>query len=152
MPTPEEEAAFNADISGWMKDTLGLQTTGNFAEKDWTLVVKAHAMLETALNTVLLAELGRPELEPIIAKLETSNMATGKVAFAKALNMFLSKSSPVFIQQLSELRNFCVHDFRNFNFNIDKYIAEKPEKVGRYSRQFLKRYRQNISPLSREKD
>lgn len=116
MPTPEEESAFNADITGWMKDTLGFQTTGNFADNDWTLVVKAHAMIETAINTVLLAELGRPELEPIIAKLETSNMATGKVAFAKALNMFLSKSSPVFIQQLSELRNFCVHDFRNFNF------------------------------------
>jgi hypothetical protein len=77
---------------------------------------------------VLLAELGRGELERVIVKLDTSNTATGKVAFAKALKIFLAKSSPVFIQQLSELRNFCVHDLRNFDFDLNKYIIDKPEK------------------------
>lgn len=120
----DEDREVLAKIAKWMRETLGADLSGKFADNDWTLVVKLHAMIETALNAVLLAELGRSELEPIIAKLETSNMATGKVAFAKALNIFLHKSSPAFIQQLSELRNFCVHDLRNFSFDLVEHVEK----------------------------
>lgn len=116
------EKEFLADLTEWMT-ALGMESGGVVtAPNDWTLVVKLHAMIETALNTVLAARLS-PELARVIAKLDTSNMATGKIAFAKALGI-LAHSSTVFIQKLSELRNFCVHDIRNFNFNLTEYISK----------------------------
>ena len=112
---------------GWMEATLGIDRTRRLADNDWTLIVKYHAMIETALNAALVRQFDAPELSRVIGKLDTSNPGTGKVAFAKALKMIMP-SSAVFIQKLSELRNFCVHDIRNFDFQIEKYLESLSEE------------------------
>lgn len=66
---------------GWAPGKKGLW------HDDWTLIVRLHAMIETGLNASLINELERPELESIVSKPDTSNQATGKVAFAKALGI-----------------------------------------------------------------
>jgi hypothetical protein len=118
----DEQREHAEEVFAWMKKTLGFDPKGNIAQDDWTLIVKLHAMVETALNAALVNQLAAPKVAGVIAKLDTSNTATGKVAFAKALEI-LDRSSIVFLQKLSELRNFCVHDIRNFEFNIDRYVA-----------------------------
>jgi hypothetical protein len=115
-----EEQQFLEEIQSWVTNNLGTGISDKFSDTDWTLIVKLHAMVETALNTAIAAHFKEPALERIIAKLDTSNMATGKVAFAKALDA-ISKPSATFIQKLSELRNHCVHDIRNFGFTLDAY-------------------------------
>lgn len=109
------------EFSKWMRGTLGDNVNGTFSDNDWTFTVKLHAMIETALNAALVRHFDAPELSGVIAKLDTGNTATGKIAFAKALKI-LEPSSVVFVQKLSQLRNFCVHDIRNFNFDLSVYV------------------------------
>jgi len=119
-----------SSVLDWMQKTLGVNRTGRLADNDWTFIVKLHAMVETALNAALVNHFNAPELDRIVAKLDTSNLATGKVAFAKALKIILP-SSVGFIQKLSELRNFCVHDIRNFEFQLDKHLENLTESKRR---------------------
>lgn len=121
-------------LSEWMRDTIGIDPDGKIlspSENDWMLIIKLHAMIEAALNSTLLLQFGVPELDKIISKLDTSNSTTGKVAFAKALQV-LRNQSVVFIQKLSELRNLCVHDIRNFKFNFIDHLSklDKGEREG----------------------
>ena len=113
-------------------DALGVGFGVKARDNDWMLIIKLHALIEAALNSVLLKHLGAPELERVIAKLDTSNTATGKVAFAKALKI-LTNGMVVFIQRLSELRNLCVHDVRNFDFDLNNHFENLPtaEREGR---------------------
>lgn len=84
---------------------------------DWTFVIKIHALVEAALTYLLVSELERPELADVIAKLETSDTRTGKVAFVKALKL-LDDHHRRFVRALSELRNGLVHDVRNTSFSF----------------------------------
>lgn len=84
---------------------------------DWTFIIKIHALVEAALTHLIVAELERPELADIIAKLETSDTRTGKVAFVKALKL-LDDHHRRFVRALSELRNGLVHDVRNTSFSF----------------------------------
>ena len=99
-------------------------------------------MIETCLNGTLVKEIDRAGLAPVIAKLYTSNPSTGKVAFAKALGI-MPNDSAVFLQKLSELRNRCVHDIRNFDFNLIDHLTE----IGKEKRNdFLKACRKMVKP------
>ncbi|SRR6266480_2400127 len=123
--TPQQHAHVE-DVLAWIEKTLGVSRKDRFPDNDWMLIVKFHAMIETGLNAALTRQFGAPELSRVISKLDTGNTATGKVAFAKALEI-LDPSSAVFIQKLSELRNFCVHDVRNFGFQLEKYLDSLSE-------------------------
>jgi len=120
--TPEQREHIQG-LLAWMEETLGVKPQTKLAENDWMLIVKFHAMIETGLNAALVRQFNAPELSGVIAKLDTSNTATGKVAFSKALQI-LDPTSAVFVQKLSELRNFCVHDVRNFDFDIEKHLEK----------------------------
>jgi hypothetical protein len=118
-----------ADVALWMEQSIGipkLVLDSLFADDDWTLIVKLHAMIETGLNNALTIRLGSPALSSIIEKLDTSNQKTGKIAFAKALKMLTGESCG-FLQRLSELRNFCVHDAKNFTFDLSAHLAAMEE-------------------------
>lgn len=124
MDKEEVKKRYRDDLMSWMKERFGpgsIDPIAKFAENDWMLIVKLHAMIETGLNGVLISHFGEPELGRVIAKLDTSNSA-GKVAFAKALQI-ITHNSAVLIQKLSEIRNFCVHDIKNFDFNLENYIS-----------------------------
>ncbi len=125
--SPEQLEELWCDIQKWSRQTLGLDDlSAEFIGDDWTLIVRLHAMIEAGLNAALVRQFEKPELADIIAKLDTSNMVVGKVVFAKALGI-LEKGSCAFIQKLSELRNFCVHDIRNFKLDLDKHVSENME-------------------------
>lgn len=85
---------------------------------DWTFIIKTHALLESAITHLIVSELDRAELKPVLAKLEMSNTRVGKVAFAKALGL-LDKDHRKFVKKLSELRNMLVHDIRNTAFSFE---------------------------------
>lgn len=50
------------EFSKWMRETLGDNIDGTFADNDWTFIVKLHAMIETALNATLVMQFDAQEL------------------------------------------------------------------------------------------
>ena len=78
------------DLANWMRAQFGWEEGKAMPwNNDWTLIIALHAMIETALNGALLKELEKPGLAEVLAKLDTSNQSTGKVAFAKALGILV---------------------------------------------------------------
>jgi hypothetical protein len=96
-------------------------------EDDWSFVIKLHALFEAALTHALVHKLGVEALRDVFAKTELSARKTGKVAFARALEL-LDKSERRFISELSELRNTLVHDIENVGFKYSKYIERLDAK------------------------
>lgn len=120
----------SAEYPEWLRDTLGIPDS--FLERlltddDWTFIIKLHAMIEGALNHVIPRFFDNSGLHKIIARLETSNPKTGKVAFAKACGL-LPANAIKFIQYLSELRNLCAHEPKNFLFNIGNIVGNMTEE------------------------
>ncbi len=142
----EDEKRTVAELTAWMCKQFGWSREKKHVWKDdWTLIVKLHAMIETCLNGALVKELDRTDLGSVIAKLDTSNSRTGKVAFAKTLGI-MHRDSTVFLQKLSELRNLCVHDVRNFDFNLIDHLTQ----IGEEKRNgFLKACRRMLKPEHR---
>jgi len=105
-------------------------------EDDWSLVIKSHAFLEAALTHLLADHLGKEDLLPVFAYLETSNVRTGKLAFVKAFDL-LDKGARRFIHTLSELRNDLVHEVSNVNFKFDAHVAQLSD---RERKEFIKAF------------
>jgi hypothetical protein len=99
-------------------------------EDDWSFVIKSHAFIEAALTHLLAGHLGKPDLLPVFAYLETSNTRTGKLAFVKAFDL-LDKGARRFIHTLSEIRNDLVHEISNVNFTFAQHVAGMAEKERR---------------------
>ncbi len=111
-------------LPNWMEESLGVPLTALFNtfknDDDWTFVIKIHAIIEAALNQILITQMGNPSLDRIIEKLETNNRRTGKIAFIRAYDLLPDKAC-LFIRLLSEIRNDAVHDARNFGLNLNDY-------------------------------
>ena len=101
-------------------------------EDDWSLVIKSHALLESACADMLCHYFGKYELDDIFAHLDMSNKKCGKIAFISSLKL-LSKAERRFISELSELRNMLVHNASNVTFSLENYFSsltkEKQERL-----------------------
>lgn len=89
-------------------------------EDDWSFVVKAHALLEAALTTVLVAH-SDPRLTDTFRKLQMGGR-TGKVSVAQALEL-LDQPCVQFLTQFSELRNRLLHDVRHVTFPFHDHVS-----------------------------
>ena len=89
---------------------------------DWSFVIKAHALIESAANHLLLAALNEPRLANVLPYLELSDPRVGKLAIVGALDL-LPKPHRQFIHGFSELRNRLVHDVAQVGFTFDDYLA-----------------------------
>ena len=127
MPIPETQERPIADIENQLGLPAGFLKGLYDHEDDWSFVIKAHAFLEAALTHLLADHLGREDLLPVFAYLETSNVRTGKLAFVKAFDL-LDKGARRFIHTLSELRNDLVHEIGNVSFNFEAYVTQLSDK------------------------
>ena len=92
-------------------------------ESDWTLVIKLHAMIESALNELLIIRFNAPEeLKGVIARIDTGDTQRGKIAFAHKFG-WVEKHEMTFVCNFSTLRNFLVHDAKNFGFQLTSYAG-----------------------------
>lgn len=96
-------------------------------EDDWSFVIKLHAFVEAVLTHAICSNLGRPELEPIVSRLDTGNNQCGKLAFAKALAV-LGKPQRRYIAQLCALRNELAHNVKSAEFSFNEFMDNLPEK------------------------
>jgi len=96
-------------------------------DTDWAFVIKLHALIEAAISHLLAMELRRNELEKVFSRLDISNKHTGKAAFVEALEL-LDKPARTFMHSLSTLRNSLVHDVKNVDFDLEKYVSEMSDQ------------------------
>ena len=127
MLIPETHERPIADIETQLGLPTGFLISLYTHEDDWSFVIKAHAFLEAALTHLLADHLGKEDLLPVFAYLETSNVRTGKLAFVKAFDL-LDKGARRFIHTLSELRNDLVHEISNVRFTFAAYVSSLPDK------------------------
>ena len=79
------------------------------------------------MNHLLVTYFKHPESAKAFSRLEMSNPKTGKLAFVSACNL-LPKEMRTFIESLSEMRNFIVHDIKNFGFSFHSHMESKDLK------------------------
>ena len=161
MPTPETESdAFNQDFTKWLYETAGISKKlldSLDRDDDWTFVIKMHGILETALNHLILNRLSLPTVVPkmadVISRLETNDRRTGKIAFIKAYDL-LPDEACLFVRMLSEVRNRAVHDIKNFDLDLVKYLEglnkeqKQNWKIGLTSWSFTRPVPQNLLDFS----
>jgi hypothetical protein len=141
MHVPETQERPIADIEHQLGLPTGFLLHLYTHEDDWSFVIKSHAFLEAALTHLLADHLGKEDLLPVFAYLETSNVRTGKLAFVKAFDL-LDKGARRFIHTLSELRNALVHEISNVAFNFPDYVSklsdkERKEFIGAFDYAFV---------------
>jgi hypothetical protein len=141
MYVPPTQERPIADIETQLGLPTGFLLSLYTHEDDWSFVIKAHAFLEAALTHLLADHLGKDDLVPVFAYLETSNVRTGKLAFVKAFDL-LDKGARRFIHTLSELRNDLVHEVSNVNFKFGTHVAgltdkERKEFIGAFDYAFV---------------
>lgn len=119
---------YTQTLSTWMQDSLGVHESflANLPnDDDWTFILKIHAMVEAGLNQMILNHFGEPRISRLITKLPIGNTGTGKLSFAKALDL-IPLENREFVAVLSDIRNHCIHDIRNFRFDIKSYVQSLP--------------------------
>ena len=109
-----------------LADTIRQETSSInefFAEivkdNDWSFVIKAHALIETIINKLLIKKIG--ELA------ETRSFTT--IPLSKKIDMLheigiCSKNDKQFLKYISALRNKLVHNSDNLKFTFDEYFKK----------------------------
>ncbi len=90
-------------------------------ENAWSFVIKAHALLETALSQLLAGHLLDRRLDQVVQNLPVGGKV-GKVAFLKATGL-LTKDEESFINDFSRLRNALVHNVHSTRFDFQTFLA-----------------------------
>ena len=91
------------------------------SDDDWTFVIKTHALIEAALNQLIVDALKHDSLHEIVSWMDTGDRRKGKLAFVKALDL-LPSSARQFITIMSNLRNDSLHEIKNLNFTFTAWI------------------------------
>jgi hypothetical protein len=110
----------------WCRQKLGIPNSVFHrldTDDDWTVVIKAHAGIEAALNRLILNNLKDERLANIVGHMQTGDRDEGKMAFVKALDLLPSEIVR-FITMLSRLRNKLVHNIKNVDFSFDVWVSE----------------------------
>lgn len=94
-------------------------------QSDWAFIVKAQAILETAVTSLLVAHLGKPELEDFVAEdLEMSQ----RIKMLSALNL-CSPAQREMMRRLGNLRNKLAHTAKGTLFSLHEYLKDKAARV-----------------------
>jgi energy-converting hydrogenase A subunit M len=136
-----------ADQIPKLEETLGIEV-GFFNklsdEEDWALIIKLHALIESAVSELLTAAFNNTSLKDTFSMLELSNKRTGKMAFINALGL-LGDAERRYISSLSELRNKLVHNIKNVNYQLH-------EEVEKMDKQQFQRFVHNYNTLATDVD
>jgi hypothetical protein len=95
-------------------------TFGILNGDDWSFVIRSHAIIEGLVSALLATHLD-PRLVPLFDRLELGDVNSGKLAFAKALEL-LNSDQRRFVSLLSTLRNKLAHNPRHLSFDFDVYF------------------------------
>ncbi len=127
-PTPEAIRAILQDAEIFMKAPSG-SLLALLEDNDWALIIKAHALIEAAVTSMLAKALD-VRLRDVFERLELSREDCGKLEFARALEL-LDKRERSFIRLLSQLRNKLAHNPEYLGFSLNTYVISSLDKQQR---------------------
>src|SRR5437870_3176477 len=83
-------------LAPWVEKNLGASASAFLQmplDDDWTFVIKAHAIMEAALNRLIVVALGgHDSLAEFVSRLDTGDRNRGKMAVIKALELLPSEA------------------------------------------------------------
>jgi hypothetical protein len=90
---------------------------------DWTLVIKCHAVVETAMNAILEHTITPPKAGPWLVE---------ALSFTRRVDLcdecgVLEPGAVKAVKALSKIRNAIVHDTSGFDFTFSRYLHDDPE-------------------------
>ena len=94
-------------------------------QSDWAFIVKAQAILETAVTSLLVAHLGKPELEDFVA--EDMEMSQ-RIKMLGALKL-CSPAQREMMRRLGNLRNRLAHTAKGTLFSLHDYLQDKAARL-----------------------
>jgi hypothetical protein len=103
----------------------GFLTALLLEHSDWAFIVKAQAILETAVTSLLVAHLGKPELEDFIA--EEMEMSQ-RIKMLSALDL-CTPAQREMMRRLGNLRNRLAHTATGTLFSLSGYLKDKSARV-----------------------
>jgi hypothetical protein len=105
---------------------------------DWTFVVKGWAYVESILELLIWSKLDYMpnEFRKVISRIDSGSMKTGKLAFAKALELVGPKEWK-FLQSFCEYRNLVAHGIGNIQFDFMGFISSQEDKA---KKEFFKKF------------
>jgi hypothetical protein len=105
---------------------------------DWTFMVKGWAYVESILELLVWSKIDHMPLEfrKVISKVDSGNMKTGKLAFAKALEL-LGPREWKYLQSFVEFRNLVAHGIGNIQFDFIGFISSQEDKT---KKEFFKKF------------
>lgn len=95
-----------------------------FDPNDWSFVVKAHALLESVICTLLAMHLRKQELEAVFAE-EVEMKA--RIEVTKALGITTSADRKAMLA-LGRLRNKLVHNAKDTSFTFEEFFKNKDQR------------------------
>jgi hypothetical protein len=105
-------------------------------QDDWSFVVKLHALIESSINELLRARVGRPELSDFLSLLPLSGVS-GKLPLLQKLGL-LYNYEVGFLGKISNLRNRMTHNIKNVDRTIADVLATmKVDEVSSFRDSFL---------------
>jgi hypothetical protein len=120
-------------------------------ENDWSFVIKAYALMETALGHLLTEKLHvlgtsvgekKEAIEDFVSRLPMSGR-TGKIKLAESLGLTQKKFSS-FVSLLGEIRNFYAHSIKNVDTKVVDFIFIKnKERENEFYKAFFPGYPDN---------
>jgi len=113
-------------------------------EDDWSMIIKLHALIESAVSELLTRQFKSIALKETFSKLELSNKRTGKMAFVAALEL-VGDAERRYISALSELRNKLVHNIHNVGYDLGA-------EVKKMDKQQFNQFMKNFNTLSTDED
>jgi len=127
----DAEALFEQtrDICTRVEADLGVERDFIFdlhKEPDWTFLVKLGAIVEAAVNQLILAGVEDQRLHETIGRLRLRG-PDSKLALAKDLDL-LTTPQRRFVECVAQLRNSAVHDLRSFSLTLSGLLAAMPEQ------------------------
>lgn len=91
-------------------------------EDDWTMMILSWGLIEACLNSAIIKNLNKPELENFIQNLNI-NGRSGKVRLANDLGV-INKDEAKFIEKFSAIRNRFAHGVNRFRTTFEEYFEE----------------------------
>src|SRR6185369_4595310 len=127
-------------LTGQLQRALGIPNgflDGLGDDEDWAFVIKIHALMESSVNHQIIAALKEDRLKKFVARLDTSNSASGKLAIVKALDLLPPKLQK-FMTGFSTLRNTFVHDAKHLAYSINECLRSMEGSKGKDCRAGLR--------------
>jgi len=93
-----------------------------FREKnEWAFLIKAHALVETAVSHLIAQASPDPRLAPVFEELSKASLDR-KLSWAAKMHLLDDNHLPA-ARLLSRIRNMVVHDIRQVDFTFDTFLS-----------------------------